>query len=43
LLLASDSYDFSSDDFLDEFPTETREQAIALLEEAGKLVVGLVA
>jgi uncharacterized protein (DUF433 family) len=32
------------DDFLDGFPTVTREQVIALLEEAGKqLVVGLVA
>ncbi len=31
------------DDFLDGFPTVTREQVIALLEEAGKqLVVGLV-
>jgi uncharacterized protein (DUF433 family) len=32
------------DDFLDGFPTVTREQVIALLEEAGKqLAVGLVA
>jgi uncharacterized protein (DUF433 family) len=32
------------DDFLDGFPTVTREQVIALLEEAGKqLVISLVA
>ena len=33
----------SIDDFLDGFPTVTREQAIALLEEAGKLLVDMVA
>ena len=33
----------SIDDFLDGFPTVTREQAIALLEEAGKLLVDRVA
>ena len=33
----------SIDDFLDGFPTVTREQVIALLEEAGKQVVGIVA
>ena len=33
----------SIDDFLDGFPTVTREQVIALLEEAGKQVMGLVA
>ncbi|HEY9768952.1 MAG TPA: DUF433 domain-containing protein [Coleofasciculaceae cyanobacterium] len=33
----------SIDDFLDGFPTVTREQVIALLEEAGKQVIGLVA
>jgi uncharacterized protein (DUF433 family) len=32
----------SIDDFLDGFPTVTREQVIALLEEAGKQVIGLV-
>lgn len=31
------------DDFLDGFPTVTREQAIALLEEAGQQLVGVVA
>ena len=29
----------SIDDFLDRFPTVTRDQVIALLEEAGKQVV----
>jgi uncharacterized protein (DUF433 family) len=33
----------SIDDFLDGFPTVTREQVIALLEEAGKQLVGVVA
>jgi uncharacterized protein (DUF433 family) len=33
----------SIDDFLDGFPTVTREQVIALLEEAGKQLVGMVA
>jgi uncharacterized protein (DUF433 family) len=33
----------SIDDFLDGFPTVTREQVITLLEEAGKQVIGLVA
>ena len=33
----------SIDDFLDGFPTVTREQVIALLEEAGKRVIGMVA
>lgn len=33
----------SIDDFLDGFPTESREQVIALLEEAGKQVMGMVA
>jgi uncharacterized protein (DUF433 family) len=33
----------SIDDFLDGFPTVTREQVIALLEEAGKHLVGMVA
>jgi uncharacterized protein (DUF433 family) len=33
----------SIDDFLDGFPTVTREQVIALLEEAGKQVIGIVA
>lgn len=33
----------SIDDFLDGFPTVTREQVIALLEEAGKQLVGTVA
>jgi uncharacterized protein (DUF433 family) len=31
----------SIDDFLDGFPTVTREQVIALLEEAGKQLVGM--
>ena len=31
----------SIDDFLDGFPTVTREQVIALLEEAGKKLVGI--
>lgn len=31
----------SIDDFLDGFPTVTREQVIALLEEAGKQRVGM--
>ncbi|MBW4561541.1 MAG: DUF433 domain-containing protein [Mojavia pulchra JT2-VF2] len=33
----------SIDDFLDGFPTVTREQVIALLEEAEKQLVGMVA
>ncbi|NCJ08399.1 DUF433 domain-containing protein [Synechococcales cyanobacterium C] len=33
----------SIDDFLDGFPTVTREQVIALLEEAEKQVLGMVA
>ena len=33
----------SIDDFLDGFPTVTREQVIALLEEAGKQLVGMAA
>ncbi|MBN3945296.1 MAG: DUF433 domain-containing protein [Nostoc sp.] len=33
----------SIDDFLDGFPTVSREQVIALLEEAGKQLVGIVA
>jgi len=33
----------SIDDFLDGCPTVTREQVIALLEEAGKQLVGMVA
>lgn len=33
----------SIDDFLDGFPTVTREQVIALLEEAGKQLIGIVA
>lgn len=33
----------SIDDFLDGFPTVTREQVIALLEEAEKQLIGLVA
>ncbi|WP_373526426.1 DUF433 domain-containing protein [Nostoc sp.] len=33
----------SIDDFLDGFPTVAREQVIALLEEAGKQVIGMVA
>ncbi len=33
----------SIDDFLDEFPTVKREQVIALLEEAEKQLVGIVA
>lgn len=33
----------SIDDFLDGFPTVTREQVIALLEEAGKQLMGTVA
>lgn len=31
----------SIDDFLDGFPTVTREQVIALLEEAGKQIIGI--
>ncbi|MBD2117698.1 MAG: DUF433 domain-containing protein [Microcystis sp. LE17-20A] len=31
----------SIDDFLDGFPTVTREQVIALLEEAGQRVIGM--
>ncbi|MCY7320788.1 MAG: DUF433 domain-containing protein [Phormidesmis sp. CAN_BIN36] len=30
----------SIDDFLDGFPTVTKEQVIALLEEAGKQLIG---
>jgi uncharacterized protein (DUF433 family) len=33
----------SIDDFLDGFPTVTREQVIALLEEAGKQLIGVMA
>lgn len=33
----------SINDFLDGFPTVTKEQVIALLEEAGKQLVGMVA
>jgi uncharacterized protein (DUF433 family) len=33
----------SIDDFLDGFPTVSREQVIALLEEAGKQLIGVVA
>jgi uncharacterized protein (DUF433 family) len=33
----------SINDFLDGFPTVTREQVIAFLEEAGKQLIGLVA
>jgi uncharacterized protein (DUF433 family) len=33
----------SIDDFLDGFPTVTREQVIALLEEAGKQFASMVA
>ncbi len=33
----------SIDDFLDGFPTVTKEQVIALLEEAGKQFAGMVA
>ena len=33
----------SIDDFLDGFPTVTKEQVIGLLEEAGKQLVGMVA
>lgn len=33
----------SIDDFLDGFPTVTREQVIGLLEEAGKQVIGMAA
>ncbi len=33
----------SIDDFLDGFPTVTREQVIALLEEAGKQLIDAVA
>jgi uncharacterized protein (DUF433 family) len=33
----------SIDDFLDGFPTVSREQVIALLEEAEKQLVGMVA
>ncbi|QZZ20967.1 DUF433 domain-containing protein [Leptothermofonsia sichuanensis E412] len=33
----------SIDDFLDGFPTVTREQVIAFLEEAGRNLVNLVA
>lgn len=33
----------SIDDFLDGFPTVTKEQVIVLLEEAGKQLMGMVA
>lgn len=33
----------SIDDFLDGFPTVTREQVIALLEEAGKQIIARAA
>ena len=33
----------SIDDFLDGFPTVTKEQLIVLLEEAGKQLMGMVA
>lgn len=33
----------SIDDFLDGFPTVTREQVVTLLEEAGKQLVSMVA
>lgn len=33
----------SIDDFLDGFPTVTKEQLIAFLEEAGKQVISMVA
>lgn len=33
----------SIDDFLDGFPTVNREQVVALLEEAGKQLVSMVA
>jgi uncharacterized protein (DUF433 family) len=33
----------SIDDFLDGFPTVTREQAIAFLEEAGQQLISVVA
>lgn len=33
----------SIDDFLDGFPTVTREQVIVLLEEAEKQIIGMVA
>jgi uncharacterized protein (DUF433 family) len=33
----------SIDDFLDGFPTVTRDHVIALLEEAGKQLIGMVA
>jgi uncharacterized protein (DUF433 family) len=33
----------SIDDFLDGFPTVTREQVIALLEQAGKQLVNIAA
>lgn len=33
----------SIDDFLDGFPTVSREQVIALLEEAGKQLIGMAA
>lgn len=33
----------SIDDFLDGFPTVTREQVIELLEEVGKQIVSMVA
>ncbi len=33
----------SIDDFLDGFPTVTREQVVDLLDEAGKQLIGMVA
>ncbi|MGF1588900.1 MAG: DUF433 domain-containing protein [Pleurocapsa sp.] len=33
----------SIDDFLDGFPTVTREQVVAFLEEAGKQLIGTMA
>ena len=33
----------SIDDFLDGFPTVTREQVVNLLEEAGKQLIGMAA
>lgn len=33
----------SIDDFLDGFPTVTREQVLNLLEEAGKQLIGMAA
>jgi uncharacterized protein (DUF433 family) len=33
----------SIDDFLDGFPTVTKEQVVTFLEEAGKQLIGMVA